>query len=91
MEKVRLGRYARVSKREARKAYDRGATVWLCPVKLLPFSGWHPECALSKARIEHPVTGWAGEWTFDELVDNFASYNCTHETGYYPSYWVLTQ
>lgn len=73
--------YVRVSKTIARKAYDDGKPVVLCPVKLRPFGGFRPSCMVDKV-------GWQGRG-FADVVSNFESYNCQlNETGYYAAYYV---
>jgi hypothetical protein len=84
-------KYVRVSKAAARKAYDAGQPVVLCPVKLAPFGGFRPSCMVQRdfedekgrASFNMPIAD------FDTVVQNFVWYNCQlHETGYYASYWV---
>jgi hypothetical protein len=74
-------KYVRVSKAAARKAYDAGQPVVLCPVKLAPFGGFRPS-----VMVQHHDRF---DGTFDKVLDNFLYWNCQlHETGYYASYWV---
>lgn len=72
-------RYVRVSKVAARKAFDAGKVVVLCPVRLYPFGSFRPSCMIDDKQ----------EGTFDALVRNFEWYNCQlNETGYYASFYV---
>ena len=64
----------------ARKAYDNGKTVLLCPYKLRPGGPWHPEIPV-KRNAEDPET-------FDQCVNGFAWYNLNAESGRYPMYFL---
>jgi hypothetical protein len=71
--------YRKVSKLVARKAFDEGRPVILCPGKLRPFGVFRPSCMIQK-----------GEYSpsFADSVEKFCWYNTSYEVGYYPSYWV---
>lgn len=74
-------KYKRVNKTLARKAYEAGQPVVLCPVKLAPFGGFRPSCMVDKAGMQ--------ERDFNTVALDFIWYNCQlNETGYYPSYWI---
>ena len=70
--------WARVTKKQARAAYDNGLTIMLCPVKMRPFTQWHFEQYASKD---------SGD-TFDAAVNSFEYYNCNSETGRYTAFYV---
>lgn len=72
-------RHVRVTRREARKIFNQGAPVVFCPSKLYPFGGFRPSCMVQNS------DAWPD---FDCAVRNFEWYNCTHETGYYPAFYV---
>jgi hypothetical protein len=74
----RSGNVKRVRKREARRRYDAGETVYIISHKMMPFTAWHIEYAASK-REDVP---------FDRIVQEYSWYNCSYETGYYPAYYV---
>lgn len=86
MNKVEFKRdhnvFARVGKRIARKLYDAGYYVHLCPSKLYPFGPWHPSIQVSKETQNRE---------FDVVVSTFEQYNCSYEEGYYTTYYVLTE
>lgn len=51
--------FERVDKKQARKAYNNGLRVMVCPVNLRPGYPWHPEIS---------VSGKSGA-TFEEMRD----------------------
>ena len=57
--------FERVDKRQARKAYNNGLRVVVCPVNLRPGYPWHPEIS---------VSGKSGA-TFEEMLNAFIFYN----------------
>jgi hypothetical protein len=71
--------WRRVRKTEARKAYDAGRDVVLCPCKLYPFDAWRPAIM---ANAKHFGSDFA------KLVRNFEWQNCTNETGRYTTFYV---
>lgn len=75
--------YVRVSKTTARKAYDAGKTVVLCPCKLRPGAPWHPEIPIRHS-AEDPET-------FEQRVNNFEYYNLSAETGRYTLYFLRAE
>lgn len=82
--------WQRVSKVAARKAWDAGKPVVFCPVKLHPFGGFRPSIQRQRdfADEEQRKSYGLDVPTFDQVSQDFAWYNCTCETGYYPSYWI---
>jgi hypothetical protein len=86
--------FKRVSKVAARKVYESGKPVVLCPVKLYPFGGFRPSCMVqrnlqdeeSRAKCELKID------SFDDVVQNFQWYNCNlNETGKYASFYVAVK
>lgn len=78
-------RYERISKAKARRLFDGGGTVILCPCKLYPFGGWMCGTFVRKEDYERqPVT-------LDAVVRGYTLYNCNHETGYYPAFYIKTE
>lgn len=72
--------YNRVSKAAARKAFNAGKPVILCPVKLYPFGAWRPSCMIQGDQCSD---------TFERLLENFIWYNCQlNETGYYAAFYI---
>lgn len=70
--------WARVTKKQARAAYNSGSTVLFCPVKMRPFTPWHLEQYIGKG---------SGD-TFDTAVNGFEYYNCNGETGHYTAFYA---
>ncbi len=76
-------RYIRISKAQARKAFDAGKAMWFCPCKLYPFGGWRPACLINPADYAE------AQRPFDTVVRDFESYNCTcNETGTYAAFYI---
>lgn len=70
--------FKRVSKRTARRCYNNGLPVILCPVNLRPGSPWHCETEFRRN----------GE-SFNMRVDVFEHYNATNsETGRYSAFYI---
>lgn len=69
----------RINKNVARKLYNLGFNVGVCPCKANPESPW---CLM----------GWYNKYdhgyTFDKLIAKFTWYNCNSELGKYPAYYV---
>ena len=61
--------YVRINKAKAKREYERGTEVIVCPCNLRPFTMWHCECVVS-------------EGGFDRFVNEFEFYACLNsETG----------
>ena len=76
--------YRRISKAAARKAYNNGVAVVLCPVNLHPFRALYFG---GTRKIENDP-----EYTFDKLVNAATYYNCMNaETGKYLAYYIETE
>lgn len=82
-----IGKMARVSKATARRLYDAGVEVVIVACKFLP----HPDAPNGVAMRMPPAREYGtindGD-PFDRVVNAYAFANCTHETGYYPAFWV---
>lgn len=70
--------FKRVSKTTARKAYNNGLRVILCPCKLRPGSPWYCEVNISG---KAPAT-------FEAQVNAFEYYNLNRETGRYTAFYI---
>lgn len=74
------GKVRRISKAAARKAYEAGQTIGLCASKMYPSTtGWRLLCEVSAGSTEE---------SFESTVLNYTVYNCTNETGLYPSFYI---
>ena len=75
--------YKRITKREAKKLWEEGKEVHICPVKLSPFGPWQSSMRLFKNENDLPSRN------FDYLVKNFVWFNCNlNETGYYSAFYA---
>lgn len=82
MNKISVGGFTRITRKEARKRYNAGEVIRMCAVKLSPVNMWgcFADCcreALSPRSRE-----------FDTVVNAFTFYNCNAETGRYPAFYV---
>ena len=88
--------YKRIDKRQARRAYNDGKTVYLCPCNLRPFGVWRPEIDINKT--DYKKYGYnepfifsdgSSEMDFNKRVNYFEFYNCTNtETGIYTAFYI---
>lgn len=92
MNRIKIGGYTRITKKEAARRYNAGEVIRLTACKLSPVS---PCGCYSDARKDHNATvsgdGFnttvARNREFETVVNAFTYYNCTNETGRYPAYW----
>lgn len=70
--------YHRVSKPMARKAYEKGEEIMVCPCKLRPGEPWYPEGIVSNALNRR----------FDFVIRDYEIYNCNAEAGWYASFYI---
>ena len=67
-------KYIRIDKRKARRLFDQGLTITICPDNLRPFGFFGSGVEISKNTIEK---------TFDCICNEYKFYNCVScETGY---------
>lgn len=73
--------YTRISKVTARRLFEKGECVGICPVNINPSSIWGGMDEFQKGlKCEN--------WSFDDFVNNFIYYNCQlNETGKYPKFF----
>lgn len=89
MEGIRVNGFRRVSKPQAKKLYNDGRVVYLCPCYLRPGGMWKPEVAVAKERVDESVSYFVSNTNeFDKLVDEFMYYNCRGGSGKYPAYYI---
>lgn len=73
----------KINKRQARKLYNKGITIWLTPCKCIYNSMLFGEYKINKA-----TTHKGGN--FDSVVNCYEYYNCNYnETGLYCAYYIL--
>ena len=90
MTRYTINGYKRISKAEARKRYNAGELVTLCPVNLIPGAPWNPEITVTKFDSSAPARNVAVVCTmdFETLVNGFEFYNIRGaETGRYTAYY----
>ena len=63
MNKISVGGFTRITRKEARKRYNAGEVVRMCAVKLSPVNEWSRE-ALAAFEVEYFNTG--SEWIVHE-------------------------
>lgn len=68
----------RVDKREARKMYDKGYTIYLQSCTMRFDNKWQSACPVSKKDGRD----------FDSVVNDYTYYNCDSARGKYPHYYV---
>ena len=92
MNKIKIGGYTRITKKEAARRYNAGEVIRLTACKLSPVSPWG---CYSDVQKDHNATvsgdGFnttvARNREFETVVNAFTYYNYTNETGKYPAYW----
>ena len=72
--------YTRVTKATARKLFNNGECVGICPAKIDPSNMW---CGMAEFQKSHKRENWG----FDDFVNCFVYYNCQEETGKYPKFF----
>ena len=93
MNKISVGGFTRITRKEARKRYNAGDVVRLCAVKLSPVKMWGCFADCCREALS-PVAGdgfnmvVARSREFDTVVNAFIFYNCNVETGRYPAFYV---
>lgn len=70
-----------IARQRARRLYEQGKTIYLQSCNMRFNTMWQSACPINKERAT-----W-GE-TFDSVVNAFEYYNCDHERGKYPNYFV---
>ncbi len=89
MNQIKIKDWKRVSKRTARKLYEEGKTIRVCPVKINPCNEYYPmSYDISK---DDKFGGEPLEWEkkFDSRVNAFEYYNCQYnETGKYSAFYI---
>ena len=71
--------YHRVSKPMARKAFDKGEWVMVCPCKFRPGHPWYPTGFSFRKKLDRE---------FDKIVRDYEYYHCNAEAGWYLSFYL---
>ena len=89
MIQIKIDGWKRVSKKAARKLYNEGQTIRVCPHKVNPANEFYPlsyDMALADVFDPEPYD-WEKE--FDTRVNRFEYYNCQYnELGKYSAFYV---
>lgn len=73
--------YCRIFKPEARKQYNSGKTIYVCPSKLRPGSPWFPEISVN----------FQQNGNFDTMCNTISYYNCNSEAGQTLTYYIKVE
>lgn len=71
-----------VSRRTAKKAYNKGEIVFLQSCKMRWGNVWQRPCPISR-NISYNIGN-----SFESVVANYIYYNCDNERGIYPNYFI---
>lgn len=71
----------RISFQKAQKCFENNLDVLLTPVKMQPFSDYGLSVWTSRNM-------WGSRHDFAQEVAGFQIYNCNHETGRYPAFYI---
>lgn len=89
MNKITIEGWTRVSRVRARKLYDAGETIKICPVKVNPCNEYYPMSLNINKNDKFEVEPLEWELKFDSRVNQFEWYNCNYnETGKYAAFYV---
>lgn len=93
MNKIQVGGFIRISKREAERRYNAGETIRFCACKLSPVNIWGCFCDCCREAVSLIVSDGfntivARNREFETVVNAFRFYNCNGEMGRYPAFYV---
>jgi hypothetical protein len=93
MKQIIIDGYKRITKKAAEKLYNNGVTIRICPVNINPVNVWglFADCnntEHTKISSDGFNTTVARNKEFETVVNAYRYYNCNHETGYYPAFYV---
>jgi len=83
--------FRRITKTAARKRFEQGLNFHIIAHKMRPGFPFQmgmdvfPQFIANRAI----VSGESNQQTFDAMVNQFTYYNCSHETGYYPAFYIV--
>ena len=83
--------WERITKKQAREAYNNGEDVLCCPVNMRPFGAWlwSVKINISQDTDIGILDKCTKENSFDRSVNAFEYYNCINsETGYYTAFYL---
>lgn len=89
MNQVTIKGWTRVGKKVARRMYDEGKTIRLCPVKCNPCNEYYPMSFDMNKDDKWDVEPFEWEKTFDARTNRFEYYNCQYnELGKYSAFYI---
>lgn len=74
--------WERITKKQARAAYNNGLTVVFCPVNSRPFGAWGLEMEINRENINCNFS------SFETILNEFEWYNCRPDTGKYTAFYI---
>lgn len=89
MNQIEIKGWIRISKSKARRLYDEGQTIRLCPIKVNPCNEYYPMSFDMNKADKFDVEPLEWELKFDSRVNHFEYYNCQYaELGKYSAFYV---
>lgn len=89
MISIEINGYRRVTKPTARRLYNSGKTIRLCPVKCNPCNEYYPMSLDVNKDDKFEVEPFDWELKFDTRVNRFEYYNCQYaQLGKYAAFYV---
>ena len=73
-------RYESVNRQKAKRLFNEGKVIFLCPSKTNPCSMFGNICSIEK-----------NDETFEQIENAFSYYNCNAETGKRITFYIRTQ
>jgi hypothetical protein len=71
-----------IAKQRARRLYEQGKTIYLQSCNMRFNTMWQSACPINIS------DKWSDADSFDGIVNDYVYYNCDHERGKYPNYFV---
>ena len=89
MNRVEINGWIRITKAKARKLYDAGQTIRVCPCKVNPCNEYYPLSFDINKDDNFTVEPLDWELKFDARVNRFELYNCQYnELGKYTAFYI---
>ena len=89
MNQITIRGWKRISKKAARKLYEQGKKIRLCPCKVDPTNEYYPMSFDISLNDEYEVEPFDWQMKFDARVNAFEFYNCQYnELGKYTSFYI---
>lgn len=68
----------RINKTAARKIFENGGVVYICPVNVCP-----------QRAIPYEFPRYNTSWlSFDAFINHYSYYHCNNHLGHYPAYYI---